>query len=219
MQQHSFIDALNQEPFPLLGGLREGPGFRLLLTAENADLYGRDLSDQRAFQAYLDATYGKAYTWGTSGYLEYRDVLLKHLPQMRREKRYYHLGLDVLAPVASPLFAPLDGVVIESGFEAGTGNYGGFVLLRHHGPDGDCYSLYGHLDRNTLPPKHQRILRGESFARIGDLECNGEWFHHVHMQLLTAKALEEGFLFRGYCREDELDGISERCPSPLAMFR
>ena len=219
MFSSSSLRRWHDEPFPLLGGRREGPGFHLILTAENPDLRGMDLSDQRVFQAYLDQKFGARYTWGVSGYLEYREAFLKHLPQMQNEKRYYHLGLDVLAPVLSPLFTPFEAIVADTGYDEGKGNYGAWALLQHTVAGQRLYTFYGHLDPDSLPEKNANLRRGDMFGHLGDFPCNGDWFHHVHVQVLTEKGLAEGFLNRGYCREDELEGIAERCPSPLFVFR
>ncbi len=48
------------------------------------------------------------YKWGFAGYLERRDSLLRDCPQMVEENRFYHLGLDVIAPLGTQLHAPLD---------------------------------------------------------------------------------------------------------------
>ena len=71
-----------------------------------------DLSDQRTFQAWLDQTLeSRGLSWGLASYLENREPILSRFPQMREEERWYHLGLDVIVPLDTPLYAPLDAVV------------------------------------------------------------------------------------------------------------
>ena len=77
---------------------------------------------------------GTAYRWGVSPYLERRDTLLGDCPQMVADRRFIHLGLDVIVDLGTPLCAPLDATVTESGYESGEGNYGGYVLLKTREP-------------------------------------------------------------------------------------
>ena len=112
-----------------------------------------DIHDQKAFQAWLDHEMKDRFTWGLASYLEDRQTILSKYPQMREEERYYHLGLDIIVDLDTPLYAPLDSVVQESCYEEGEGNYGGFILLKHAGPGFEAfYSLYGHLNPGSLPP-------------------------------------------------------------------
>ena len=93
--------------------------------------------------------------------MEYRSVFLGYFPQ-GDQKRFYHLGLDVTAPAQTPIHAPLDGIVFQSGHEEGEGNYGGFVVLQHERKDdAPLYSFYGHLDKNSQPIVGQKIQKGE----------------------------------------------------------
>lgn len=176
--------------------------------------------DQVAFQQTLENTMAPVYSWGFSPYLERRDTLLAGCPQMAAEKRYYHLGMDIIVPVATALYAPLHSVVEVSGYEAGEGNYGAFVLLRHEGKRfAPFFSLYGHLNRQSLPTVGQVFFAGEMFAKVGDFSENGNWFHHTHLQIITEKGFNEGFLSKGYCTKDDLNIMNDLCPSPVPFFR
>ncbi len=175
--------------------------------------------DQKQFQKILEETMTPNHSWGFSPYLERRDSLLADCPQMAAEKRFFHLGVDIIVPNDTPLYAPLQAVVAETGYEAGEGNYGGFVLLRHEGARFETFfSFYGHLNRNSLPTKRQTFDAGEMFARIGDFEDNGNWFHHTHLQVITKKGLDEGYISKGYCTEKDLVLMNDLCPSPIPLF-
>lgn len=149
--------------------------------------------------------------------MEYRSVFLGYFPQ-GDQKRFYHLGLDVTAPAQTPIHAPLDGIVFQSGYEEGKGNYGGFVVLQHEGTDAPVYSFYGHLDKATQPMFGQKIQKGAVFARLGDMDSNGHWFTHIHFQLLTQKGVDQGWIERGNCTKEQLATIDEFCPVPHALF-
>jgi len=178
-----------------------------------------DVRDQKGFQKYLDDDMKDRYTWGVSSYLENREIVLSQCPQMVEEQRFYHLGLDIIVPLATPLHAPLDARVKASGYEEGEGNYGGHVLLMHESPYFDTfYSFYGHLNRERLPGVRTRFKAGESFAFIGDFHENGNWFYHTHLQVITQKGLDQGYLSKGYCAAKDLAIMDSLCPSPLSLF-
>ncbi len=179
-----------------------------------------DVLDQQAFQAWLDRTMADQYSWGLGSYLEDRRVLLSPYPQMQEEQRYYHLGLDVIVGLGTPLHAPLDSVVKESSYETGDGNYGGNVLLMHESPHFETfYSLYGHLNKEMLPGPGEKVSAGQVFALIGDFNENGNWFYHTHIQVITQKGYDDGWVSKGYCSAKDLAVIDGLCPCPLSLFR
>ena len=207
------------EHLPIFPGLRGDP-FVADLSWRSQLLEDSPARDQAAFQEILERTMAPDYLWGFSPYLERRDTLLADCPQMAAEKRFYHLGMDIIVPVDTPLCAPLEAVVEESGYEDGEGNYGGFVLLRHEGRGfTPFFSLYGHLNRHHLPTVGRAFQAGEIFSRIGDFPDNGNWFHHTHLQIITEKGLAAGYLSKGYCTEQDLAVINDLCPSPVPFFR
>jgi hypothetical protein len=139
---------------------------------------------------------------------------------MAADQRFIHLGLDVIVPLGTPLHAPLDATVAESGYESGEGNYGGYVILKHESPHFmTFYSFYGHLRRQSLPPAGSNLPAGAAFAAIGDFHENGNWFHHTHIQVITQKGLDAGYASKGYCCESDLMEMNTLCPSPIPLFR
>jgi len=179
-----------------------------------------NVRDQKGFQQYLEKKMQGHFTWGVSSYLENRKVVLSECPQMVEEERFYHLGLDVIVPLGTPLFVPLASIVHETGYEAGEGNYGNYVLLQHKSNYFETfYSFYGHLSKEQLPYSGQNFKAGEQFALIGDFHENGNWFYHTHLQVITQKGLENGYTSKGYCSKEDLDIIDEFCPSPLPLFK
>ena len=203
---------------PVFAGLSGDP-YVADLSPASPLLRGIDVRDQRRFQGILDTAMGPAHSWGFSPYLEHRDTLLGECPQMVAENRFIHLGLDVIVPLGTPLHAPLDAVVEACDYEQGEGNYGGWVLLRHAGSRFDTfYSLYGHLCRDRLPSVGQSFAAGAAFAEIGDFHENGNWFHHTHIQVITQKGLDRGYLSKGYCATADLGEMDALCPSPVPLF-
>jgi hypothetical protein len=204
---------------PVLPGLQGDP-FIADLSTDSPLLAAIDVRDQEKLQRILEDRMGQQYRWGVSAYLEHRDSLLADCPQMVADRRFIHLGLDVIVAVGTPLQAPLDATVVESGYESGEGNYGGYVLLKHESPLFDTfYSFYGHLCKTRLPSPGDTFAAGAAFAEIGDFHENGNWFHHTHLQVITDKGLELGYLHKGYCSEKDLAEMNELCPSPIPLFK
>lgn len=198
----------------------KGDPFVADLSYKNALFSRIDVRDQKNFQSILEQQMTPQYHWGLAGYLERRDTLLSSCPQMVEEKRFFHLGLDVIAPLGTELHAPLNGVVSNNGYEAGEGNYGGYVLLKHEGINFETfYSFYGHLSNRSLPSVNMQLKAGDAFATIGDFHENGNWFHHTHIQVLTEKGLEKGYDSKGYCAKKDLAGMNDLCPSPIPLFK
>ena len=203
---------------PVFSNLRGAP-FNLDLSPDSKFLSETGMRDQRVFQKDLEERMEGEYSWGLGAYLERRDTVLAGYPQMVEEKRFIHLGLDVIVPLREKLHAPLDAVVQESGYEEGDGNYGGYVLLKHQSEFHETfYSFYGHLCRKTLPQPGKSVATGKPFAEIGDFHENGNWFYHTHIQVLTQKGYEMGYISKGYCSSQDMAEIHTICPSPIPLF-
>jgi len=204
---------------PVFPGLKGDP-FIADLSTGSPLLKGLDARDQKGFQRILDEKMESGYHWGVAPYLERRDTLLGDCPQMVADQRFIHLGLDVIVGLGTPLCAPLDAVVAESGYEAGEGNYGGYVLLKHQNAIFETfYSFYGHLCKDRLPKAGETFSPGGAFAEIGDFHENGNWFLHTHIQIITQKGLDTGYISKGYCTEKDLAEMNDLCPSPIPFFK
>ncbi len=127
---------------------------------------------------------------GAGGYGEARLIYQWPSEATAIEPRTIHIGLDLSLAAGSPLYAPLDGVV--HGFEDADSHhdYGPLIVLRHVTDDAEpiaFHSFYGHLTRDSLDGLQigQTITNGTEFARIGSAPTNGNWWAHVHVQLIT----------------------------------
>jgi hypothetical protein len=204
---------------PIFTGLQGDP-YVADLSPASPLLRGLDARDQKGFQRVLGEKMGSTYRWGFSPYLERRDSLLGDCPQMVADRRFIHLGLDVIVGLGIPLHAPLDATVADSGYEAGEGNYGGWVLLKHASLHFETfYSLYGHLCKSGLPVAGQDFAAGAVFAEIGDFHENGNWFYHTHIQTITQRGLDLCYLSKGYCSQADLSKMNDLCPSSIPLFK
>lgn len=71
-----------------------------------------------------------------------------------------HLGTDFAAPHGTPIIATGDGVVVESAYGSGNGNY---VKIKHD----DVYSTqYLHMSKRAVK-KGQRVAQGEVIGYVG----------------------------------------------------
>jgi len=219
MQYPYVLYTENLRRAPIFPGLRGDP-FVLDLSYRNRLLDEIDVRDQRTFQKLLEGQMQPHFSWGFAGYLERRDSLLRSCPQMTAERRVYHLGLDIIVPRGTALHAPLEAQVAQVGYEPGEGNYGGFVLLKHRVAAAQpFFSFFGHLSRSDLPTAGESLNPGQPFASIGDFHENGNWFFHTHLQVITERGIERGYIDKGYCAEADLPQINDLCPSPWPLFR
>jgi len=96
-------------------------------------------------------------------------------------ERTLHVGLDIAAPVGTPILAPADGIVIFTGKKEGFGN---FVMLAHgYG----VISRYGHNNQNLVSPG-QKLSRGEQIATVG--ESGRTTGPHLHYEIMVNGKLE-----------------------------
>jgi YD repeat-containing protein len=72
-----------------------------------------------------------------------------------------HSGIDIAAPIGTPIMAAAGGVVITAGWN--DGGYGNLVEIRH--PDGSV-TLYAHNDR-ILVREGQQVAQGEQVSEMG----------------------------------------------------
>ena len=89
--------------------------------------------------------------------------------------KHFHTGVDIAAPLGSPVMAAADGVVVAVGH--GYTGYGNFVVVAH---GGGIATLYGHLLQTT-------VLVGDSVVRgqVIGLEGSSGFSTgpHVHFEL------------------------------------
>jgi len=201
---------------PIFGDLQKEAPFYISLSVDSPF---RSEFENKSQAVFNEAVFNKIHpdyntSWSVGGFLEDRSIILSECPQMMDEKRYYHLGIDFNFPMQTPVLAPLNGEVVRSEYEPGRGNYGGLVVLKCHENGTTFYLLFGHLERASLPEVGAKLVAGEQFARVGDLPDNGGWYHHVHLQVLTEKAYDDGWVNKGYCTVEDMPTLDQYAPDP-----
>ena len=87
-----------------------------------------------------------------------------------------HAGIDLAAPIGTPIYAAADGVVTDAGPTAG---FGAWVKIRHN--DGTV-TLYGHVNTWLVSPG-QRVFAGDQIATVGNRgQSTGP---HCHFSVLV----------------------------------
>jgi 4-aminobutyrate aminotransferase-like enzyme/Ser/Thr protein kinase RdoA (MazF antagonist) len=104
------------------------------------------------------------------------------------EHRTTHLGVDLFVAPGTPVHAPLPGTIEAFANNTQALDYGPVIILKHDASDGEYfYTLYGHLSASSLQGLSvgRQVAQGELFATIGDVDENGGWPPHLHLQIIT----------------------------------
>jgi murein DD-endopeptidase MepM/ murein hydrolase activator NlpD len=96
-----------------------------------------------------------------------------------------HAGLDFAAPIGTPEFAAMDGVVVRAGAASGFG----LAVYIQHG-DGTV-TVYGHMEK-ILVAQGQAVRAGDPIALLGNMgESTGPHLHfEVHPGGMEAPAVD-----------------------------
>ncbi|MEO8878764.1 MAG: aminotransferase class III-fold pyridoxal phosphate-dependent enzyme [Gemmatimonadaceae bacterium] len=224
------IDYLNrQRPIPPLLGIdpQRAPSIVLDLGVESSMLSGdtRENSEP-ALTAQVNATMKLAGVALAIGQYD-EPRLIYSAPEFSAfdspasERRTIHIGLDLFAPVGTPVFAPFDGVVHASADNRAPQDYGPVIVLRHEADDGtEFFTLYGHLSRKSLDDRTPgtTVRAGEKLATLGPAEVNGGWTPHLHFQIIT-DMMELGTDFPGVAPASQRDAWLALCPDPNLIAR
>ena len=113
-------------------------------------------------------------------------VMPADAPSISQEFRYNeniagHEGIDVVAPIGTPVIAAADGVVRNSIFEPMYGNR----LVIDHGPDAAgrrIVTIYKHLKSRIAKPGAQ-VRRGEEIALLGNTGALAGGIPHLHFEV------------------------------------
>tara|TARA_B110000240_G_C13498263_1_gene452661 strand:+ start:1480 stop:2235 length:756 start_codon:yes stop_codon:yes gene_type:complete len=99
----------------------------------------------------------------------------------------FHSGIDLAAAVNTPIHSVKSGVVIQSGFVRGYGNY---VIVKHS----DGYkSAYAHLNSIKVK-KNQKVSNGDIIGTLG--KTGTATGYHLHFELIKSnKKIDPLFIF------------------------
>ncbi len=205
-------------PFDLGSGRLEVFDF----TAANTELSHLDINDVAGFTEFLfERIAASEVPVGIGRYNEDR-VLYRHSPLFdgTAERRSVHLGIDLFVVEGTEILTPLPAVVHSMADNHGLGDYGPTVILEHELGGVRFFTLYGHLNRDTLLglDAGQELVAGQPLGAVGDLHENGGWPPHLHFQIICEEPAKSGD-YPGVAAPSERERYLELCPDPNLILR
>ena len=97
-----------------------------------------------------------------------------------------HPGIDIVAPLGSPVIATASGIVLKASYSERFGNQ---VLIDHNG---QYRTLYGHLDRIFVKPG-DKVKKGEIIGSVGTSGLSTG--PHLHYEVFLKNARIDPLLF------------------------
>jgi len=179
------------------------------LSVSNTSFKKSNIESSKSFQDYID-TYLKENSARVAygGYNEERGIYKRstHFKDENIEERNIHLGLDLWIDAETPVLTPFDATVYGFADNAGLGNYGPTLILKHNIDGVIFYTLYGHLSRASL--KHLEVgqfyNKGTEVAKLGAAEVNGDYPPHLHFQVIKSIG-DYRFLIMYFCDTKNLN--------------
>lgn len=154
------------------------------------------------------------------GYLEKRFFYTNEkLFGSGKDKREYHLGIDLWVQTETPIHAPLNSIVHSIGNNQNNLDYGHTIILKHPSNTNFNYSLYGHLSSWHLSQLkvNKEIKKGEIFCKVGNQEENGGWPPHLHLQVMKHLNGNIGD-YPGVSSAAMLEYYKVNCPNPISLI-
>ncbi|MBI4143760.1 peptidoglycan DD-metalloendopeptidase family protein [Candidatus Woesearchaeota archaeon] len=202
-----------------LFGFALHPFFVFDFSASNEDTKNMNLSDANVFDSHVKSMIKKNNAVvGIGKYAE--DRVIYQRSALFGNERTIHLGVDIILPAGTAVHSPFDGVVHSFDDNKGFGDYGPTIILQHEIDGFVFFTLYGHLSRESLISiaEGQRIVKSQIIGEIGSKEINGQWFEHLHFQIILDMLNKKGD-FPGVCCKDEKDKWLRLCPDPTQILK
>ncbi len=215
LKAHKFANIV---PFDL----NEPSVFVFDFSESNEELKDLDISD---LQSFIDYTFNKLESnnslVGVGGYSEKRSFYKRSdVFKTPGGFRSIHLGIDITAVEGTEIFAPLDGKVHSFKNNSSFGDYGPTIILEHNLGGEIFYTLYGHLNLNSLNElfEGKNFKKGQKLAQMGNPAENVGWPPHLHFQLITDMLNKKGD-FPGVCLPSEKGYYLSLCPDPNLILK
>jgi murein DD-endopeptidase MepM/ murein hydrolase activator NlpD len=196
--------------------------FSLNFTAFNTELSPEDIVDTEKFSVWINSKLAENNCrYGIGGYMEHRNLYARsELFNTEDEPRRLHLGVDIWAEAGTPVYAPLEGTVHSYGDNDHFGDYGPTIILQHDLDELTLYTLYGHLNRESLVGLTigKPVAKDEQLAVFGNQEVNGHWPPHLHFQLMFDMEGKKGD-YPGVGYYSEKENYLKNIPDPNLILQ
>jgi len=178
------------------------------------------LLDPAVCQKMVDAVHKKfSLDFSYGGWMEDRSFLWKG-SYLDTDKTYIHLGVDINVPAGTKIAAAFDAEVVKIDDDyPEDGGWGPRVILKHASQP--IYMIHAHLSKDISCKVGDTLKQGDVFAEVGKAPFNGNWFPHLHLQVISKayfEELEKGDLWHeldGYGVSEETEENAVRFPDPL----
>ena len=155
--------------------------------------------------------------FGIGKYAEFRPGMYKG-DLFEEEQRCIHMGIDIAAPIDTPIYSFADGEIFCFGINDQPFDYGPTIITKHIVNKRILYALHGHLSSASLRSKKagQKIAKGEQIATIGTKAENGGWNPHLHFQLSYPQP--ETYDLPGVVSKNKLEWAKRVFPDPQMVL-
>ena len=158
----------------------------------------------------IDFSYG--------GWLEDRSTLWRG-SYLDQKRKYIHLGVDFNVPAGTQVAIERAATVIriDNDYPDQHG-WGTRVIVQE--PNSDVVLLFAHLDQELHIVVDDQLAAGSIIAKVGIPPYNGDWFPHLHVQVIDAKhyaKLLDNDLrdLDGYGRFEDIELLKQLFPDPM----
>ena len=225
IQFQEFINSLSSKFIPVIDNTFQRDDYiHINLSKTNAALKDIDVSSSTQFEIYIKSylkKHNKSIAYG--GYIETRDIYSRstHFKNQDPEtERNIHLGLDVWVAAETRVLAPLNGTIHSFQNNTNFGDYGPTIILEHTINNMTFHTLYGHLSEASLTAIKigQLVKKGESIARLGKAEVNGDYAPHLHFQIIRDMEGKQGD-YAGVSSKKDIAHFKNNCPDPKLLLK
>lgn len=193
------------------------------LSATKTDELSWDLTDAIKFEKYIEIHLlenNSKVAFG--GYKETRNLYQRSTVFKNEisQERNIHIGLDLWIKAGTSVLAALDGTIHSFQNNTALGDYGPTIILEHKIQGITFYTLYGHLNLESLLNKEvgMTVKKGEIIAELGFPPINGDYAPHLHFQIIKDLESKKGD-YPGVCSSNELKFYLENCPDPNLLLK
>ncbi|HPD78025.1 MAG TPA: peptidoglycan DD-metalloendopeptidase family protein [Spirochaetota bacterium] len=86
----------------------------------------------------------------------------KRIDPVSKKGYNYHKGIDISAPIGTPVYAAAEGIVIKS--EYVKNGYGNLIIIKHRD---NLFTYYGHLSK-IIAKSGDRVSQSEVIGKVGN---------------------------------------------------